>query len=461
MKAHARAVNGSHNLYETENQRNITSRPGASVLTRPRLISLSPSGSVLSSVTGETSSEFEDASHSCSRKVQKQPKRKTLHIKKEEECELGSIPTRNTKSFTRRKKESPEDGIHWARRLKSDNANKELELSQLRSNIGIIRGENKQLHEQIRQLQERLNRHREINPAVFDQNVDEVSVTEVRAQLEMLNYLLDHFSSSLRATAHDAAASSTAPNKTHIPLSSNYKLYQDRQSRLCEALFAYGERMDYSGMIVDAILHHLLILQLNFLYFSGDVLAKAFDPGNLLSDILKILDKTESWSIAQRWSSFVALAAANAEAPFVRKHNQIVDEAKADLTQLILELFAIQHRLPVMDFEPLRSHILTQLADIHKLAMQLCLTLRGDLLTVRANVECPKPSPTFGNFPAYNPEDMAIHWPNLGERPGDELISVIHFGLTKRNSSGEMTFIMKPRVLTISLIQRFSEGITF
>ncbi|KAJ7207968.1 hypothetical protein GGX14DRAFT_634623 [Mycena pura] len=279
----------------------------------------------------------------------------------------------------------------------------------------------------------------------FDNTVDQVSESAVKSGVESLNESLDNVVLTVLDEAEELANQRSSSRFDDV-----VQQYDTGVApKFIQALVEYSDVEEKRGFLLEAILHHMLLVELDQLFFSGDVVPQIMDTKVFTDKLLEDLTKREPWTVAQRWRSLTAASGGRVMASaFKEQKDSITGSAESTVVFL-----AWVYRQPLETFEPLNSKIQTRLSSIYDEAQKLAIMVRRDLLSVRMSVVCPKLNNTY---PPYNPESMSGVWPDMGPMAGDEVLGLYHFGLKKQTEIAEVSYLIKPEVTTEALLREMA-----
>nr|GAT46592.1 predicted protein [Mycena chlorophos] len=378
-----------------------------------------------------------------------------------EPTEITASRNASRRKVVRGRPKSTRNKPHYSRRLKDEKADLETAVTTLQARNQGLQATVLALQRTIEDSNAAKNATRNIDPdlEIYFLKTDDCTVTDAKNMTEHLNCQLDQFCFGLLDWGKRIAESSAALAELHTPVPEGFVIYPDCNSRLYRALYAFRRRAQYRGIIIDALIHHLVVSQLGELYFSG-MLPATIDPQNLLGKVfacgssdgaclsgvecpalLTLARLAEPWSVSQRWCSLAAGWSEN----MAKQTNHVVEDSKVKIGRTLMEIFAIAYELPVDTFAPLNVPILNDLSALYTSASQLALAIRRDVVTVRLSVAFPRRSPTFGSFPTFDRDEMVSHR-GQERHNGEELVGLYHIGLRKQTENGETTYVIKPAV---------------
>nr|GAT48565.1 predicted protein [Mycena chlorophos] len=328
---------------------------------------------------------------------------------------------------------------------------------------------------------------------LFDDASSSVSVAEVLDGLKGLNYSLDvHVREILRKALElcpmpDAARSQTLQAD---------KKYDGCNILLLSALADYADDEDGFGYVLDTLLHHIVVSEIYEHILSGDVVSYYSDPTNHFQAVFQQMARKQNWRAVQRWRSFTA--ASNDDevngwktwlpGTIASKTQSIVlllafafrrepdafqtlgptiegalvsmyEEAKAVSTTMrrdaIVLLLAFAFRREPDAFQTLGPAIEAALAGMYEEAKAVSTTMRRDVLSDRLSAHCP----TGVNAIPFDHTQMTAVW-EMGDKDGDEIVGLYHFGLREENSDGIQSYVAKPAVVTVALLRALAAAST-
>jgi hypothetical protein len=101
-----------------------------------------------------------------------------------------------------------------------------------------------------------------------------------------------------------------------------------------------------------------------------------------------------------------------------------------------------------MFFESIEQNVSKELSSLFRDAHELSVVLKRDILSVRMSVVL-----ASGQECRFNPQEADSIWPEMGVKPGDDILGDYSLGLNKRTKTGETTFSTLPKVFTTALIR--------
>jgi hypothetical protein len=296
----------------------------------------------------------------------------------------------------------------------------------------------------------------------FDNKLDQVSESTVKSGVDSLNDSLDTFTMALLDEAEELAK-----HNSHSSLPSAIREHE-KATKLLMALAKYSHVEEKRGFLLDAHLHHGLVVELDRLFFSGEVVCRALDTQRVCAATLNKLTKQgscisfkscsshsrllEPWTVAQRWRALTAAAVGTILNPSVTK-NSITHYSESTVA-----LLAWAYRQPLETFEPLIPKIQSQLASLYEEASKLSVIVRRDVLSVRMSVVVAPVDPKAANdYLPYNPDAVTSVWPDMKVVAGDEVIALYKFGLKKYNENRQIHRLIKPEVTTTALLREMAK----
>ncbi|KAJ7764839.1 hypothetical protein B0H16DRAFT_430117 [Mycena metata] len=318
--------------------------------------------------------------------------------------------------------------------------------------LAVERGDLKSQLKQMRNMAEsRPNLKRDdISLDPFDNQVDQVSEAAVKSGVESLNDSLDTFTMALLDEAESLASRYSG---SRLPAAD--KRYQPNNlTKLLPALTQYADVEEKRGFLLDASLHHVVLSELDQLFFAGDPLSPTADEG-FTGALLHELTKREPWTVAQRWRALTATSGARVlstkqEAPIQRCANSIV------------MMLAWVYRQPPETFQSLFSKIGAQVGSLFDDAGKLSILVRRDVLSVRMSVVVA--AARSNGFLPYNPDRVGSVWPDMGAevgdeaKAGDEVVTLYKFGLKKQTEHGHISYLLKPEVTTGAFLRELARS---
>ncbi|KAJ6558126.1 hypothetical protein B0H19DRAFT_1261675 [Mycena capillaripes] len=278
----------------------------------------------------------------------------------------------------------------------------------------------------------------------FDNKVDQVSEAAVKGAVESLNDSLDNFTMALLDEAEELA-------KRHSH-SSRPSAAQEHEkgAKLLPALAEYSHDENKRGFLLDAIVHHGLVVELDMLFLSGEVVSRVLESP-LLDYALGEMTKHEPWTVVQRWRALTAAATKDR-----------MDASTEVQTESIITLLAWVYRQPLETFEPLIPKIQSQLASLYDEARHLALVARRDVLSVRMLVVVGPTEPRVDpnaveKYLPYNPDAVTSVYPEMKVAAGDEVIGLYKFGLKRLTEKGQVSHLIKPEVTTTALLREMAK----
>jgi hypothetical protein len=157
------------------------------------------------------------------------------------------------------------------------------EKKSLKVQMKALKSENEKLHSELQHLR------RPIDPAAIQLNpysdmVDQVSEADVLQELELLNYSVNTF-----VTKHidkfEDMFKGKAPAKKPLVIGDH------PQCELFDALLQHSAVDDKRTLLLDALLHHELVLMLHYLCFKGESIPRAIDQARITSDLFLTVTK--------------------------------------------------------------------------------------------------------------------------------------------------------------------------
>ncbi|KAJ7911571.1 hypothetical protein B0H13DRAFT_1614390 [Mycena leptocephala] len=280
----------------------------------------------------------------------------------------------------------------------------------------------------------------------FDNKLDQVSESTVKSGVDSLNDSLDTFTMALLDEAEELAK-----HNSHSSLPSAIREHE-KATKLLMALAKYSHVEEKRGFLLDAHLHHGLVVELDRLFFSGEVVCRVLDTQRVCAATLNKLTKQEPWTVAQRWRALTAAAVGTILNPSVTK-NSITHYSESTVA-----LLAWAYRQPLETFEPLIPKIQSQLASLYEEASKLSVIVRRDVLSVRMSVVVAPVDPKAANdYLPYNPDAVTSVWPDMKVVAGDEVIALYKFGLKKYNENRQIHRLIKPEVTTTALLREMAK----
>ncbi|KAJ7074577.1 hypothetical protein C8F01DRAFT_30187 [Mycena amicta] len=359
---------------------------------------------------------------------------------------------------TSAKTPSKKTDLHWTKKLKLDLATSQKEYDTIRKQldsasmlIETLNGEKGELEQECAALLAKNQAFRSASSAtdLFHSTADRVSEKDVKTLVENLNNSLDDFSMSIMDKAQELALQSDASFLAEAPQNSM------TQTSLHPLLIETRNAKNTQEFILESMLHAELVCDLKEVFFSGAVAPFTLDCARSINAVYSRLvasqdDDRASWSVVQRWSSLTASCVLDPLAPESR---QIRESRVAQQLEAIKGIFELAHGAPSNVFEPLRPKMKVGLEKIYEEAANVAISVRRDMISVRMNVVCPAIRDVSGCIPCFDPETMSTPW-GLAGHIGEDLFASYHFGLTKTTQDGEMSYMIKPRVTTVGLLER-------
>ncbi|KAJ7021477.1 hypothetical protein C8F04DRAFT_1273694 [Mycena alexandri] len=285
----------------------------------------------------------------------------------------------------------------------------------------------------------------------FDNKVDQVSEAAVKSGVESLNDSLDTFTMALLDEAESLAS---RHSDSRLPTAD--QRYQPNNTKLLPALTQYADVEEKRGFLLDASLHHLVLSELDRLFFAGDPLPPTADEG-FSGALLHELTKREPWTVAQRWRALTATSGANLlYNPSKRK--VLIDSCGNS----IVTMLAWVYRQPPETFQSLFSKIGARVESLFDEAGKLSILVRRDVLSVRMSVVVA--AARSDGFLPYNPDRVSSVWPDMGTeaddeaKAGDEVVTLYKFGLKRQTEDGHISYLLKPEVATGAFLRELARS---
>ncbi|KAJ7747694.1 hypothetical protein DFH07DRAFT_962494 [Mycena maculata] len=277
----------------------------------------------------------------------------------------------------------------------------------------------------------------------YENHVDQASEADIKSGVESLNDSLDAFTMTIIDEAEELAGRHSRSRVASVVQQHNTR------TKLIAALAEYSEVEDKRGFFLEANLHHGLVVELNKLFFSGDVLSRA-QSSCLTTALLDDLAKHHPWTVVQRWRSLTATSGAN----LVSSSSKIWKDSISCSADSTVTLLAWAHCQPLETFTPLLPTIQNRLASLYDEASRISVIVRRDLLSVRMSVIAPDQEAVCSPF---EPDIVNGAWPDMGVAAGDEVIGFFKFGLRRQTEKGEVSHLIKPEVTTSALLRYMAD----
>ncbi|KAF7328905.1 hypothetical protein MVEN_02520200 [Mycena venus] len=286
----------------------------------------------------------------------------------------------------------------------------------------------------------------------FDNKLDQVSEAAVKSGVESLNDSVDNFAMAVLDEAEDLANQNS---HSSVPSPVHEQQHEMKPKLLMATLAEHCQTEEKRGFLLDASLHHGLVVELDRLFFSGEAVPRGIDIRNIFGVFLRELTKREPWTVVQRWRALTAGTAGN----LVHSSTKMWKTSIIEYSQSIVALFAWAYRQPLQTFEPLLPKIQTRLQTLYTEASQLSVMARRDVLCVRMAVTVAPIGPKgVEDYLSYNNDAVTSVWPDMKVVEGDEVIALYKFGLKKSNEKGQMARLIKPEVVTTALLREVAKS---
>jgi hypothetical protein len=102
---------------------------------------------------------------------------------------------------------------------------------------------------------------------------------------------------------------------------------------------------------------------------------------------------------------------------------------------------------PADPLQPLQGVLTAGVQRLFKDAFALANTSRQDLVSAEMSLV------TASCSAALDPAAVEVQWPEMGARSSDAICGIYAFGLRKRTEKGEDTLLIRPKVITDSLLR--------
>lgn len=290
---------------------------------------------------------------------------------------------------------------------------------------------------------------------VFDNTLDQVSEAEVKdhgpSSVARLNDLLDELVAELIEAAK--LICQPVPDNESATAAFNSNLNEPLLSSLA---FRVREE-EHKELLLDACLHGLVIKHVHAQFFAGNVATCNVQSAHNLEALYNKVDETgkkpsckefldsshppstESWTVSQRWRALAASAFANCI--------QIGDEDSNVLASLLITALTLAYRIDSQLLRGLHAKAAEGLLKLCRMAHELSLTVKRDIISVRMAVTVPSAL-------AFDHRRMEALWGDMGVVDGDTIIGGYAFGLSKLNAGDPQEIIMlRPKAITSALLR--------
>ncbi|KAJ6515204.1 hypothetical protein C8R47DRAFT_507309 [Mycena vitilis] len=282
----------------------------------------------------------------------------------------------------------------------------------------------------------------------FDNKVDQISEATVKNGVESLNDSLDAFTMALLDEVEELA-------KRHADSGRHSAVQEfETSTKLLTALAEYCHIEEKRGFLLDANLHHGLVVELNKLFFSGEVVCRTIDQRGIFSIILREMTRREPWTVVQRWRALTAATAGN----YLHAASKMRKDSIARSSESIVALLSWAYRQPLETFQHLLPKIQSQLDPLYEEAHKLAIIARRDVLSVRMSiVVAPTVPKTDDQYLPYDPDAVSSVWPDMPAAAGDAVIALYKFGLSKQDEKMVISRLIKSEVTTSALLREMAK----
>ncbi|EPQ53306.1 hypothetical protein GLOTRDRAFT_122482 [Gloeophyllum trabeum ATCC 11539] len=290
---------------------------------------------------------------------------------------------------------------------------------------------------------------RSTTPVDFESGPDQVSEMFLKSQapfsVESINTAVDDLVINIMekagelsaAFAGDTAAAGLA--EMHAPDST------PKSAGALENALQPRYEVDQEGreLLLDALLHHEVLSDIHHVFFSINTSTVNFQGASLLDDLERRLGKKESWKTVQKWRSLTAVCTEDLIDPTMS------EEVGRNMGERVIEQVALAYRVPAQVLDSMREDIFSGLSTTYKMARELSLVMKRDVLAVRLMVG----AVSEGTF---DHRAVDSQWPEMGVKEGDRIVGAYGLGLSKLSADGRLQSLTRPKVVTEALFRQLS-----
>ncbi|EGN97413.1 hypothetical protein SERLA73DRAFT_75100 [Serpula lacrymans var. lacrymans S7.3] len=327
------------------------------------------------------------------------------------------------------------------------------EIMKLNDRVNELLMERGRLHTELKHLSSLLNNskplpvhdigtHTKASLDDFDHTLDQLSESSIKGSVEGLNDMIDNLVSNVleRAATIFAAEDASCQTSPQRPP----PVHQDHPLLLALSQPFLNE--EGRGFLLDALIHAMVIEDLNIMFFRFSVTPIYHGPLLPLEDIFTKISELESWNTSQRWR---AITSSHLDKTIAHPKSHFGEHARAwglEIANAIVRAY----NADISSSEILHKTIKDELVAIYVEAYRLSISIKRDILTVRVSVYL-----YVGN--SFDPKRAESVWAEMGTKAGDSVIGNYHLGLIKQLASGESYYLIVPQVITQSLLRHVGQ----
>ncbi|KDQ57911.1 hypothetical protein JAAARDRAFT_34722 [Jaapia argillacea MUCL 33604] len=272
----------------------------------------------------------------------------------------------------------------------------------------------------------------------FDNTVDQISESSAKTTLDSINDGLDSIVMDLLGEI--AIFFAERQDRTDEYAIADV-LPETSSEALNQALRWTGLSEESRGLLLDAALHHQVVMRLYDIFFESDVLTVYVEAAAILDHLFVPLRNGEPWSVSQRWRALTAtyLAPTLGSLSWAETVHVLAEEMVATIASAYSVAPSLLGTCSSSFEKPL-----TKLFDD---AFKLTLALKRDVLSVQLSVKIVPVELSF------NPDVEESVWPGMGPLKGDNIIGNYGLGLERRTKGGQISSLTRPKVTTAALLR--------